>query len=48
MIMIPQWTTLDDGDYVDIVDELNEEEWNELWDTDDDPDLYDVKETCDG
>ena len=35
-------------DYVDIVDKLNEDEWNELWDDDDDPDFYDVKETCDG
>jgi len=44
---IPKWTILDDGDYVDIVDKLNEDEWNELWDDDDDPDFYDVKETCD-
>jgi hypothetical protein len=46
--MPKKWTIIDDGDYVDIVDKLNEDEWNELWDDVDEAVFDDLGEDCDG
>ena len=29
------WTLLEEGDYIDIIDRLNEDDWEELWETED-------------
>jgi len=46
--MTKGWTMIDEGDYVDIVDKLNDDEWNELWDDEDEAMFDNLKEDCDG